>query len=83
MKERDYSKLVVAFAGTVWEAGVVQSLLANAGIESYLKDFIRETMEPYQVSAGGISPVKVIISENDVEKAKPIVDQYFKNLNEK
>jgi len=70
---------VEVFAGTAWETALVKSLLENAEIEVFLKDEIRGTMAPWHVSPGGTDPVKIIVSSNDVEKAKLVVDDYKAN----
>jgi hypothetical protein len=75
----DYSPVIV-FYGTMWEAGMVKSLLENAEIEAYLKDEIRGTYTPWHVAPGGAGAVKVVVSNRDFEKAKLIVDEYEKNL---
>jgi len=74
---------VEVFAGTAWEAALVKSLLENAEIETFLKDEIRGTMTPWNVSPGGTDPVKVVVSSRDVEKAKLVVDDYKKSLGQK
>ena len=70
------------FAGNIIEAGMVKSLLEDAGINAYLKDEIMGTMNPWFVSPGGVGAVKVIISNLDFEKGKSIVDEYQNNLKE-
>ena len=70
------------FAGNIIEAGMVQSLLEDAGINAYLKDEIMGTMNPWFVSPGGAGAVKVIISNLDFEKGKLIVDEYQNNIKE-
>ena len=70
---------VEVFAGTAWEVALVQSLLANAEIQTFLKDEINGTMVPWVTASGGAGSVKVIISNLDYDKAKIIVDEYEKN----
>lgn len=79
MKENDQLYMVEVFAGNSWEAGLVKSLLLNAGIECYLKDHIRGTLEPWDVAAGGSNAVKVMVLDKNIEKAKPILDQFWEN----
>ena len=67
---------VEVFAGSAWEASLVKSLLENAEIEAFLKDEIRGTTFPWQVSAGGVNAVKVVVSSNDLEKAIEVVNTY-------
>lgn len=74
------NQIIEIFAGTPWEAGMVQSLLESAGIMAFLNDQIIGTLNPWWTSAGGVGPVRVTISSADYEEAKAIVDEYEKNL---
>jgi hypothetical protein len=75
----EQSTPVEVFAGTAWEAALVKSLLENAEIYAILKDEIRGTWAPWNVSAGGNAAVKVVVSSNDYEKAKLVVDDFENN----
>jgi hypothetical protein len=68
------------FAGTIWQAEMVKSLLNDEGIEAYLKDEVNGTMFPWIVAAGGSGPVTIVISGADAEKALSIVERYEDNL---
>jgi hypothetical protein len=70
---------VEVFAGTHWEASLVKSLLENAEIEAFLKDEIRGSTFPWQVTAGGVSAVKVVVSSKDLEKATLVVNEFNGN----
>ncbi|MBN1144341.1 MAG: DUF2007 domain-containing protein [Bacteroidales bacterium] len=70
---------IEVFAGTQWEAALVKSLLENAEIEAFLKDEIRGTTMPWQVTPGGINAVKVVVSGKDVELAKQVVNEFEAN----
>ncbi len=74
------NQIIEIFAGTPWEAGMVQSLLESAGIMAFLNDQIIGTLNPWWTSAGGVGPVRVTISSADYEEAKAIMDEYEKNL---
>lgn len=80
MKQEPEAEAVEIFAGNAWECGMVVTLLGDAGIDAYMNDVIMGTMNPWWTNAGGAGPIRVIISDRDVELAKPIVDQYIKNL---
>ena len=82
MKPEKETDLVEAFAGTAWQAGVVKSLLEDAGIESFLKDAIMGTLNPWWTAPGGAGSIKIFVSEPDFEEAKTIVNEYEKNLKE-
>lgn len=72
---------VEVFAGTQWEAALVKSLLENAEIQAFLKDEIRGTTMPWQVTPGGINAVKVIVSSDDLELARQVVADFETNRN--
>ena len=71
------------FTGIIWQAEMVKNLLANAGIKAYLADEIIGTLELPWNAPVGIGSVKVIVSKFDYDKAKLIVEEYKKNLEEK
>jgi len=67
---------VEIFDGEQWQAMLVKSLLENAEIESYVKDSRMGILAPWNVDAGGAGPVKIFVSNLDVEKAKEVISQY-------
>jgi hypothetical protein len=70
---------VEVFAGTAWEAALVKSLLDNAEIQAFLKDEIRGTMTPWHISPGGTDAVKIVVSSQDVDRAKQVVNDFISN----
>jgi len=80
MKKEHTIEPVEVFAGTIWQAELVKSILENAEIEVFLKDEINGTMAPWVASPGGVGSVKVIVSSMDFEKATSIVEEYEKNI---
>ena len=72
-------KSVVVFAGTIWQAEMVKSLLGNAGIEAYIKDGYIGTIGPWWSSPGGAGAVKVVVFSKDLELAEEIVKEYELN----
>ncbi|OFX82819.1 MAG: hypothetical protein A2W99_14245 [Bacteroidetes bacterium GWF2_33_16] len=74
---------VEVFAGTPWQVGMVKSLLENAEIETFVKDEILGTLNPWWTSPGGAGPIAVFVSNHDYIKAMQIVEEYEKNLKEK
>ena len=73
--------LVQVFAGTTVQAQMVQSILKSEGIEAFLKDEYMGTMFPFHTAPGAAGSVKVVVSNVDYERAKLIVDDYYKNIN--
>jgi hypothetical protein len=74
----DKDIVIEIFSGTLWEAEMVKSLLQDAEIESFVKNSNLNTYiyEPIQASG-----VKVMILNGDSEKAKEVIDTYYRNMN--
>ncbi len=74
----DKDKIIEVFSGTLWEAELVKSLLMDAEIESFTKNSNLNTYiyEPIQASG-----VKVMILNSDYEKAKEVIENYYRNQN--
>jgi hypothetical protein len=69
-------KLVELYEGTLFECQMIKNLLENEGIESILNNEIigargGDLFRP----AGG---VKIIVSDNNYDKAKMVVDEFEK-----
>ena len=73
--------LVQIFAGTTVQAEMVKSLLLDAEIKAFIKDGHMGTMFPFHTAPGAAGSVKVVVSNIDYERAKLIVDDYYKNIN--
>ena len=71
---------VIVFSGTEWDAGLVKTMLEDEGIQVFLKDEIRGTYAPWQVTAGGAGSVKVVVSSDDVKTAREIVERFYRNM---
>jgi hypothetical protein len=71
---------VVVFTGTAWQAGMVKSLLENAGIEAFVLEHASATYNPGWNLPGEAGSVRVMISDLNLEEARPIVEEYVKNL---
>jgi hypothetical protein len=82
MEHEDHSKLIEIFDGTPWQAGMVKTLLEDAGIEAFVNDEIVGTLSPWWTAPGGAGSVRVTISSDDYEQAKKIVEEYENNLKE-
>lgn len=77
MEEFDTTQSVDIFTGTIWEVRLIQSLLADAEIESFVRDSSFGTFLLDPVKA---SNCKLMILEKDQKLAKQIVESYYKNL---
>ncbi len=80
MDLKENKGLVEVFAGNNWHTGIVKSLLENAGIETYLKDEIMGTFNPWWTAPGGAGAIKVFVSGRDFEEASIIVAEFEKNM---
>jgi hypothetical protein len=67
------------FSGTLWEAELVKSLLLSAEINSFLKNAV---MNNYAFEPGLANGVKVMILRSEFERAKSIVDDFYRNMKE-
>lgn len=70
---------IEVFAGNIVEVGLVQSLLDNDDIQSWLKDEIVGTLNPWYAAPGGAGAIKVLVLKADFEKAKLIIEEYEKS----
>lgn len=82
MKKNNEIVPVEIFAGTIWEAEMIKSLLENAEIITFLRDENTGTLAPWYTAGGGAGSVKVIVSSLDYDNAKLIVTEYEKNMQE-
>lgn len=80
MESTDQIKPIIVFAGNIMEAEIVKSLLENAEIRVYLKDENTGFLAPWNVAPGGLGAVKVVVSSEDAEMAKIVVDDFLKNI---
>lgn len=71
--------LIEIYSGSPWQVGMVRSLLEDAGINTYMQDVIMGTMNPWWTAPGGAGAIKLMISENDFEQARRIVEKYEEN----
>jgi hypothetical protein len=71
---------VEVYAGTIWEAELVKSLLENAEIETFLNDENTGTLAPWYTAGGGAGSVKVIVSSLDFDKAKTVIEEFEQNM---
>lgn len=77
--QKDFD-LVQVFAGTSIQAEMVKSLLDDTKIKSFIKDEYMGNMFPFHTAPGAAGSVKVVVSNLDYEKAKVIVEEYYKNI---
>lgn len=69
-------KLIELYNGTLFECQMIHNLLEIEGIESYLKDELIGTRSPVWSPGAG---VRLLVTEEDFEKARKIVEEYESN----
>jgi hypothetical protein len=70
---------VVVFTGTYWQAGMVKSMLEDAGIEVFLYGTAKALYNPGWTLPGEEGSVRVAIPSRELDRAKPILDSYLEN----
>src|SRR5436309_2780652 len=68
---------VVVYSGTIVEADLLKCLLAGAGIENRLQNEALGMIAPYIFQGG--AGVGVAVLREDLENARPIVEDYATN----
>ena len=72
-------RLSIIYAGNIVQADLLKCLLEGEGIQVFLQDEILGMVAPWYVAAGGAGAVKVAIANSDVDKARPIVEEFVKS----
>ncbi len=67
---------VEIYSGTMWQTGIVKSLLENAEIETFLEDTIMGTLNPWWTSPGGSAPIRVFVAGEKVDQALEVVKAF-------
>ena len=76
-KEDNQDPIVEIFSGTPWEAGMIKSMLEDSEIPCFIKNDI---LNDYAIEPTFQAGVKAMISGSDFDKAKEIVEGYYRNL---
>ena len=61
---------------------MVKNLLENEDIVSYITNDIVGTALPWHVAPGGYGAIKLTVALENYDKAKSIIDEFEKKLNE-
>ena len=67
---------VQVYEGNMWQAGLLQSMLRDAGMEAVLKDEIMGNTNPWWAAPGGAGAVKVLVLSEDGAAAAAIVKDF-------
>ncbi|WP_299497790.1 DUF2007 domain-containing protein [Mucilaginibacter sp.] len=76
MKTDNSTEPVEVFAGSVLDAGMIQSLLEQEGIPAFIQNEYMGSIAPWQVTAGGSAAAKVVVAKADHEKAVQVINDY-------
>ncbi len=72
------NSLVVLFEGSIAEVDVLMSKLEFYGIPCFRKNQYMGILEPFFASVGGVKPVKLMVPESEVSRAKPILEDFHR-----
>lgn len=70
---------IEVFRGNGWEVAIVQSLLENAEINTYVRYGGGGNTAPWD-SRGCLPLNRIMVSSEDFERAKEVVSQYYDAL---
>jgi len=70
-----HDDLTVIYSGNIVQVDLLKSILEGSGIECVLQDEYVGRMRPYAVPGG----IKVLVATKDIEKARPIVEQFVRD----
>ncbi len=73
---RTDSETIAIFKGKPMEAEMVNQLLNDHGIITFISNRLMGSIAPWQVSSGGFNPVEVIINKRDQEKARELIEEF-------
>ena len=68
--------MIDLFRGTYFEAMNMKGLLESNDIKVFTLNENMSIIEPWVVTAGGFNPVILRVNNEDLEKAKEIVEDY-------
>ncbi len=80
MSSKEKRQFREVFSGTPMQAGLVKSMLEDAGLRVFVKDEFLGTIAPWWASPGGAGAVKLLVPTDDLEQATEVVMQYEANI---
>lgn len=81
MSDHIENNFTEVFRGNVCDVALVQSLLGNAEINTYVRYGGEGNMAPWD-SRGCFPLIRIMVSGEDHVKAKEVIDQYYEALKE-
>ena len=73
---------VIVFTGTTLDAGMIQSLLQQEGIQAFIKNELISSIAPWQIEPGGLGAAKVVVSASNKDQAVKIINDFSSNNQE-
>lgn len=73
-------KWLAVFSGGYEESLVLKALLENYNIAVYQENFLLSTIHPWAISSGSFDASILRVDDNDLERAKRIIEDYSDNL---
>jgi hypothetical protein len=64
------------FNGDYWQGSLIQQLLSEHEIQSFLRNDLMGSLEPFAVVAGGANPVSIVVSSDEYELASNLIKEY-------
>ena len=80
--EEANDKMVIVFAGTTLNAGMIQSLLEEEGIPAFVQNELMGNIAAWQIAPGGAGAVKVLVSSLNETRAIEIINDFSLNTEE-
>jgi hypothetical protein len=77
MEDTDENAPYEVFDGNTWEAGLLQSILADNEIESILSDSSNSPWGSFPVRS---STVRVFVAKKNLVAAQLVVEEFLKNM---
>lgn len=69
-------KPIEVYAGELWQATMVKNILEDNNIQAFLENEYLGSIAPWRVEAGGLNPVKVIVSSLDIDMAIKLIAEF-------
>lgn len=73
-------KWLGVFSGGYAESVILKALLESYDIVVYQENFLLSTIKPWAISSGGFDASILRVDDNDLERAKRIIEDYNDNL---
>src|SRR5512146_1252394 len=67
---------VVVFSGTAWQAGQLQGLLEDAGVESFLRDEVTGRIDAPALAAAAKGAVKLVVAREHATRAEQVLRDF-------